>query len=992
MIGIPRILVIVDSEERDPPEPVDPLEAASLSEFADHAATALETIDATHRQVLVLRIKHGLSSVEIGEALGRSPETVRSQLARGLEKLRRLLPAGHALPALLVADLAVGGQAASATVNLAALREALVVEWSLAASVTPAGMATGAGAAATKSAVGLVALAIVGLAAWWLTPMQVGSPSSATMATVPAATRTNRSSPVSEAGASNRTSIGGRTLDPTQELPAVRDGVTVEGRCVDASGDPLAGVEVRVLLQRNPDLEQLAQVELREDLPAWRQPDPFITEADGRFAFSLVPRPAHKVHVIASARGRVSANRWTTLLTRGSKHALGDFQMPEGCLLRGRVIDLGGDPVGGLSLGLHWHGAGWPFSAETRTDGTFELESPAPPGTYTLWCHEPLREHTATLPDRLEHSVVLTVDREPVAQTIEGLVTDRNGTPLADRKIRARNEAQKWTARTSDTGRFRLLRRGDEPQDPVEVALELEFGNLPHGSPIAWGTKDLHLAFETGQVVEVLAIDGATGSPIEHFGVRLVPTNGAGVAHNDSRRLRVAGSHANGLARLESVPPGSYMLSIETRDPRYAPTPYRSVHVGNHDPAVTRIEVWPPTALLCEVRCAGAPCVGSRIEALQMTGDPAGSEPTTVSSRTLPTFGGGRHRRGVVLAEGFTDADGKARLSVPRGARFALRVTGQHAPAFRDDLVSEAPQPIRFEVRPAPTVSVQIVPWPLPERLAGLQIGPAKVTERGFSRRHHPVEHDESGRFEIGGLVAADERIDIPLKLESSGASLQDSWQFEVEEMRAADRTEAALDVRPWLPTVCALRVLVDGRAASGVAITLQPQTPRRGWLPTAKAETDSEGWVRLQFPPGEARGVVEIPRARWNHVFGPIQVHEGMDQRTLEFHLGDVRLRALSSDGTTPIEGLEIVFEEDRAMHPLKPTTANGTIDLGPMPCGPLALRIWPKPLLDPAARRALHADGVDPASRLIPLPVQEIRPGPQTVDLVIPAAAGYE
>ncbi len=164
---------------QDPRLPADPHDAASLSEFADHAAAALEALDVTHRQVLVLRIKHGLSSVEIGEALGRSPETVRSQLARGLEKLRRLLPAGHALPALLVADLAVGGQAASVSVNLAALRDELLAEWTAATAGTSGGVGAGAGAMVMKKSAWIVAVALLALTWWVLLPSPVETPSAA---------------------------------------------------------------------------------------------------------------------------------------------------------------------------------------------------------------------------------------------------------------------------------------------------------------------------------------------------------------------------------------------------------------------------------------------------------------------------------------------------------------------------------------------------------------------------------------------------------------------------------------------------------------------------------------------------------------------------------------------------------------------------------------------------------------------------------------------
>jgi RNA polymerase sigma factor (sigma-70 family) len=45
------------------------------------------------RTVVVLRYFHDLSDTEIAADLGVSPSTVRSQLARGIEKLRNQFPA-----------------------------------------------------------------------------------------------------------------------------------------------------------------------------------------------------------------------------------------------------------------------------------------------------------------------------------------------------------------------------------------------------------------------------------------------------------------------------------------------------------------------------------------------------------------------------------------------------------------------------------------------------------------------------------------------------------------------------------------------------------------------------------------------------------------------------------------------------------------------------------------------------------------------------------
>jgi RNA polymerase sigma-70 factor (sigma-E family) len=59
----------------------------------DQLVRALQGLPMRMRTVVVLRYFHDLSDAEIAADLGISPSTVRSQLARGIDKLRGRLPA-----------------------------------------------------------------------------------------------------------------------------------------------------------------------------------------------------------------------------------------------------------------------------------------------------------------------------------------------------------------------------------------------------------------------------------------------------------------------------------------------------------------------------------------------------------------------------------------------------------------------------------------------------------------------------------------------------------------------------------------------------------------------------------------------------------------------------------------------------------------------------------------------------------------------------------
>src|SRR5262249_29337843 len=87
---------------------------------------------------------HHLRGVEIARALERPPETVRSQLHRGLELLRKALPRGLAVPALALAATGAFAGRGLAAVRAAVHAQALAQQAALAASTGATGTTAGA--------------------------------------------------------------------------------------------------------------------------------------------------------------------------------------------------------------------------------------------------------------------------------------------------------------------------------------------------------------------------------------------------------------------------------------------------------------------------------------------------------------------------------------------------------------------------------------------------------------------------------------------------------------------------------------------------------------------------------------------------------------------------------------------------------------------------------------------------------------------------------
>ncbi|MCK5943755.1 MAG: sigma-70 family RNA polymerase sigma factor, partial [Planctomycetes bacterium] len=87
------------------PEPptADPAEHASGRELQGAVGEAVAELGEVYRPVLHLHLFHGLNAKEIGAAIGRPAGTVRTQLVRGLERLRRALPVGLGVAAAISA-------------------------------------------------------------------------------------------------------------------------------------------------------------------------------------------------------------------------------------------------------------------------------------------------------------------------------------------------------------------------------------------------------------------------------------------------------------------------------------------------------------------------------------------------------------------------------------------------------------------------------------------------------------------------------------------------------------------------------------------------------------------------------------------------------------------------------------------------------------------------------------------------------------------------
>ncbi|MEM7203557.1 MAG: sigma-70 family RNA polymerase sigma factor [Planctomycetota bacterium] len=223
----------------------DPPEARLLrAELEATLRDCLDGLPLRYREVVRSYYVDGRSADEIARLMGRRPSTVRTQLARGIQHLRRALPDSVSVAALAVLRLRAAG--AKLRVDSDA-----VTSGESAAEPAPTGLAAptdstapiGVAAPGPRTRWGLTAAAAVVVAALILTPMAGARPDAPAADEAPdVAAATPAATPVVNA-ALRRREAAAREFAPRPVRAASPARFDVRVRLFERqSGDPLAGV------------------------------------------------------------------------------------------------------------------------------------------------------------------------------------------------------------------------------------------------------------------------------------------------------------------------------------------------------------------------------------------------------------------------------------------------------------------------------------------------------------------------------------------------------------------------------------------------------------------------------------------------------------------------------------------------------------------------------------------------------------------------------
>ena len=407
-----------------PPSAAPDLDA-ERAELLEHLDRSLTHLPEAFRPVVVLRLRHGLSTSEIAAALGRPSGTVRSQLARSCELLRRALPASLA-----------GAIAASCapTRGLAAVREA-VVSHALGAHAPLALSSTIGGFLAMKK--------LVLLAAALVAAVSLGAVFRASRASVdaPLAPVLSIEPPVA-------------TL-PLDERPAPSERTSAAQRAPVATPEPVTPAEPRADALRAALLVRAT----------WDDGTP----AEGEIVLVRTIEAAHADDVLPARAGADGVARFDGLapgsaqvrLLRGGENtvflAAGETRTVEltigtGVTAEGEVVDARGAPVASAALWLSERYRTNLGHVVAHTDERGRFRVPAVGPDHYLGARKRgfapsgLRSLRAANGDRIEVRFVLS---EP-GVAVRGRVRDADGQPVAGAQVLLGTEVPAFDRRLDD--------------------------------------------------------------------------------------------------------------------------------------------------------------------------------------------------------------------------------------------------------------------------------------------------------------------------------------------------------------------------------------------------------------------------------------------------------------------------------------------------------------------------------------------------------------
>ena len=782
---------------------------AERREISGELARAIDALEEPYRQVMLLRLRHGLCAADIAHLLERSPGTVRVQLHRARQKLRRLLP-----PALVAACFP--GSASSR--GLAIVRAELMAKaGSLSTAATAsASAATFLGGLIMGQKVALaVAVVVLAAGAWWITSR--GALSSQTTAAPPA----DAHIPLAQAQALSAV--------PRSAREDLRTVVVAE---LGADQEPFGALEIEVVWADGTPAPDVGLSWLAAAGAADPRPTRLVTDGSGHVHLGRVQAGTASFWLDRWARDPEFGRTFSTQVLAGTLNRL-RIDVPPGQDVRGRVLDAQGEPVAGAQLWLSRLRQECPFPIGlSGQDGTFHVRS-LHPREHSMFANAKRRGISKTV------AVMDLAADEQGARLVElrlsgtcaelaGTVAGPDGEPITDADVRVTLETSTSVSgtilqeRALADGSFRipglcrskLVVQVASPGHPLwSGAIELEEGES--------GWIDVRL--EAGVTV-VGTVRTREGAPLAGAWVEWAENSMLTYTDLAWKSLRCR-TDASGAFCLAGFPPGEIRVEVE------------GGHPGGGQAATTLHGAAGETVRWDVILASDDGEISGRV--VDESGDP-------VAGWSVGAIAYGVDGAGLQVAK--TDEEGRFALRDCADVNHVVRLYPPGPlgnPLAQRDFVRPGPVELEFRVLPSMRPTASLTGIVLDADGAPVQqLWIQSIDERGRSQGLPTCEPD--GRFRIVSLPAGRYRL-------SCGSSLlveESLGTFELGPGESLEIAPVKLARRGYLEV--AMR-RVDGVALSE-PMSLLAAEEGGGQMLTAEHSDDGVLFRSRALPPGGYR------------------------------------------------------------------------------------------------------------------------------------------
>jgi RNA polymerase sigma-70 factor (ECF subfamily) len=380
---------------------VDPVAEANARELQETVAAKVRALPEPYRQVLMLHLVHELTAQEVADALARPHATVRTQLARGLDLLRKALPASIGGPLLA---------GVPPLLALPALRAKVLLHAQQIVPANAAAISSGAlaiGSLAMKKTTLAVLVGVLALVAWpWWNGAQTAPPPPTAMGV--------DGPPPATANVPTAASDVPVATSPRTEAPVAANApAALEVAVAWHDGAPATDIAVRVT-------------------PAGRDGALGLEVArSGADGVAHFPTHAPGVVLVRTDRG----NAAKVELAAGKSQSV-QLTIPRGIDVHGRVVDSEAKPVADASVWMSVvpNSDESELAAISGADGTFAIRSA---GQYHVVSATAAGRGCAqcAFVDERSANEELVVAVRSVPGVLVGTVVDDKGKPVAGARV-----------------------------------------------------------------------------------------------------------------------------------------------------------------------------------------------------------------------------------------------------------------------------------------------------------------------------------------------------------------------------------------------------------------------------------------------------------------------------------------------------------------------------------------------------------------------------